>query len=200
MKRAVITGVAAAGAAALIAAGLHLRREREWESGGDRVDVRAAVEIATGETFDEVAERLGAAAGQTERDDSADQTVVVRVDWAGAEPDGELEVMLLDARVTPPKLLAADGGWAANGGTGSNWAGAYGVLAGRYDWLSRVSADETATAAVGAAATESGSVTAWFHQPDEGSIPLRDAGQELIVALVRMDGDGEVRWARRIAG
>lgn len=211
MRRSVIASVAAT--AVLVVTGfalLQVRREREWAGGGDGLAVDVEVALATGDTFDGVVVRLGAPPNRATRLNSADQSVVLRVRWSGASSaGGSFELIALDKRLHPPRPLAAEGGWTADGATGTNWAGAYEVLAERYDWLRGVAeADHTdatgttffPTAAVGAPATAAGTVTAWFRQWGEGPIPLTDPARDLVVALVHVDDGGEVRWARRIFG
>lgn len=209
MKRAVIAGAATAVVLAATLTAVHLRREHEWSHGGDDVTVAVSSELATRATFAQVTERLGASPGEATTLVTADQALVVRVTWSGATPTGSFQVVALDARVDPPQVLAADGGRTSTGATGSHWAGAYEELASRYDWLRGVAAanytdangmNSMPTAAVGAPATDSGSVTAWFRPMGTAPVPLKDATREVIVALIKVDDDGEVRWARRVAG
>ena len=58
------------------------------------------------------------------------------------------------------------------------------------------------SAAVEARATGAGTVCAWFRQWSAARIPFEDMSAEVVVALVYVDGDGdgEVRWARRVSG
>lgn len=211
VRRAVIASVVAA--AVLVVAGvvlLRVQREREWADGGDRLTVHVEVSLATQDTFEDVAVRLGAPPRTATRLHSASQSVVVRVRWsASAHSDGSFQLLALDGRVTPPRPLAADGGWNSEGATGSNWAGAYETLAQHYDWLAGVAeANYTdvngmtnfPTAAVDAPATEAGTATAWFRQWGDGPIPFADAKRDIVVALSYVDDGGEVRWARRIFG
>ena len=111
--------------------------------------------------------------------------------------------------MSPPRPLAADGGWSSGEATGSNWGSAYDALAERYDWLGGTAQTihtdahgmtNVPTAAVGAPATEAGTVTAWFHQWGEAPIAFADADRDIAVALVYLDDSGEARWARRILG
>ena len=202
-----------AAAAVLVVAGvvlLRVQREREWAHGGDRLTVQVEVALATRDDFDAVVVRLGTPPGQATRLHSADQSVVVRVRWSGAaRSPGSYELIALDGRVTPPRPLAADGGWNAEGATGSDWGGAYDVLAQHYDWLRGTSGanytdangmNSFPTAAVGAPATRAGTVTAWFRQWGEGRIPFADPNRDIVLALIHVGDGGEVRWARRIAG
>jgi hypothetical protein len=209
VKRAVIAGATTAVVLAATLTAVHLRREQEWSHGGDDVTVAVSSELATPATLAQVAERWGAPPGEATTLMTAEQVFVVRVTWSGATPTGSFQVVALDARVDPPQILAADGGWAANGATGSNWSSAYEELASRYGWLRRVAAanytdangmNSMPTAAVGAPAADSGSVTAWFRLIGTAPVPLKDAAGEVIVALIKVDDDGEVRWARRVSG
>ncbi|WP_412741108.1 hypothetical protein [Krasilnikovia sp. MM14-A1259] len=189
---------------------LHVQREREWTQGGDQLTVRAEVVLATHDTFGGVVAGLGVPAGEATRSENADQSVVVHVRWSGSpHSDGSFELIALDRRVFPARPLAADGGWNSEGGTGSDWAGAYEALAQHYDWLSGVAAanytdangmNTFPTAAVNAPAAEDGTVTAWFRQWGEGTIPFTDPAGEIVVAMFYVDDKGQVRWARRIYG
>lgn len=205
MKRSIIA-VAVAAVVAVVAGVVFLRagreREREWAHGGDRLAVGVEVVLADRATFASVAVRLGVPPGRATRPPGADQFVVVRIRWAGLSPlDGSMAVMLLDKRVTPPRPLAADAGWNADGGTGSTWGSSYEVLARKYDWLRGISVADLPTASVDAPAAPSGTVTAWFRQwGDAGSIPFADPTGETLVALAHQDEDGEFRWARRVHG
>jgi hypothetical protein len=207
----VIASVAAA--AVLVVAGvvlLRVQREREWSHGGDRLAVQVEIALATQDTFEGVVVRLGAPPRTATRLHSADQSVVVQVRWsASAHSDGSFQLIALDGRVTPPRPLAADGGWNAEGATGSGWGSAYEVLAQRYEWLGGVAQGNYTdvngmtnfpTPAVSAPAARAGAVTAWFRQWGDGRIPFADADRDVVVALIYVDGSGEVRWARRIFG
>lgn len=154
--------------------------------------------------------RLGAPPRTATRFHSADQTVVVQVRWsASAHSDGSFQLIALDGRVTPPRPLAADGGWNAEGATGSSWGSAYEVLAQRYEWLAGMAESNYTdpngihtfpTPAVRAPAASAGTVTAWFRQWGDGPIPFTDTERDIVVALFYVDGGGEVRWAKRVFG
>lgn len=193
-----------AAAVVLVVAGvvvLRVQREREWGHGGDRLTVGVDVALAGHGTFDGVAVRLGTPAGEAVRVESAEQTVVVRVRWSGSPwDDGSYQVIALDGRLSPPRPLAADGGWNSEGGTGSNWGSAYAALAQHYEWLGGTARADFPSAAVSATAAGSGTVTAWFHQWGDGPIPFADTDRGVVVALVYLDDSGEARWARRIFG
>jgi hypothetical protein len=192
------------------ATALHLRREREWAHGGDDVAVEVHAVVATEETFDDVAVRLGVPPGEAVRYSGAAQSIVVRVRWTGMVPTGGwFQMMVLDKRFDPGQLLAVDGSWGSEGGGGGNWASSYEILASRYAWLSGVARElyvdpprmyRQPTAAVSAAATGSGTVTGWYRQWRDGALPIDDPATDTLVALVLVDEDGEVRWARRVYG
>jgi hypothetical protein len=55
-------------------------------------------------------------------------------------------------------------------------------------------------AAVNAPATRTGTAIAWFRQRDADPVPVTDPARQIAVALVHVDADGEVRWARRVWG
>jgi hypothetical protein len=204
-------------AAVLVAAGvvfLRVQRDREWAHGGDRLTVDVEVALATQDTFDDVVVRLGVPPGKTNRDISAEQSVVVRIRWSGSKHShGWFDLIALDKRSRPARPLTAEGGWNSAGAQGSGWGSAYAALAEHYDWLAGTAEVDQAdasgvtvhrsapsrTASVSAPAATAGTATAWFRCGGDGTIPLTDAGREVAVALVYMD-DGEVRWARRIYG
>jgi hypothetical protein len=214
VRRWVIAGVAvavvAASAVVLGAAVLHTQREREWAHGGDGLGAEVEIVLATPQTFDEVAVRLGVPPGAATRSPGDHQSIVVRVRWSGLpRPDDSLQLIVLDGRLTPPRPLSADAGWNLGGTTGSQWASAYESLADHYDWLAGVAAggytDATGlnhlpAAAVHAGSGRSGTVTGWFRQWGDSPVPLADPTRDIIVALVDVGDDGEVRWARRVSG
>jgi hypothetical protein len=204
----VIAAASAALVAALAAGAVHVRRDHEWSHGGDKVKVTVETELATEATFPDVTSRLGVPAGEATAVLAAGQSVVVRVTWSGATNGGRFQLVALDGRVTPPRVLAADSGQVSDGTTGSNWASAYDVLPDHYDWLADVAPENHTdtygmnsmpTAAVGAPATPTGTATAWFHQPGDNPLPFRDPTQ-VVIALIKVDKSGDVRWAKRVAG
>ncbi|WBB54094.1 hypothetical protein [Verrucosispora sp. WMMD573] len=184
----------------------YVDREREWTRGGDQVTVTveavlpepdqvagAAVDFGWPEPVDNVI-------GTTDR-----QSVVLRLRWSGPHRKGHYQVILLDGRVAPARVVQPYAGWDADGDTGSNWAGAYDVLAERYGWLADTAAreepDGTFTTppnvgAVGTRATADGGLVAVFRLlPD--ALPMTDPSR-LVVAFCYVDPDGDVRWAKRI--
>ncbi|HEX5598542.1 MAG TPA: hypothetical protein VFX61_21365 [Micromonosporaceae bacterium] len=193
-----------------VVAVLKVQRDREWAHGGDDVKVHVEVALTTEDTFEDVVVRLGAPPGETTRYIGAEQTIVVQASWTDSPYDsGWFQLLVLDKRVVPPRPLAVDGGWNANGPTGSNWASAYEVLAEQYEWLRGVSSANFTdasgvstfrTAAVDAPATTAGTMTAWFWQWGDGQIPLAEVTTEVMVVLFYVDDSGEVRWARRSLG
>ncbi|MBL7258980.1 hypothetical protein JKJ07_32170 [Actinoplanes sp. LDG1-01] len=129
----------------------------------------------------------------------AQQTVLVEVDWNRGGLTGELGVIALDGRVTPPTLLAVAGSWTGQGDSGSTWLAAYNELAGRYDWLRGIGDHTTSPDAVTVPATTSGGLRAWMYQPTSGAAPFTSPDQ-IVVALIRVDRSGNAQWARRIKG
>ncbi|GIF01911.1 hypothetical protein [Paractinoplanes rishiriensis] len=202
---------------------LHVRREREWAHGGAGIDVSVDAVVATAQTFDDTVVRFGVPPGEAVRYVGAAQSLVVRVRWSGVQPAGGwFQVMVLDKRVNPGRLLTVDSSWSSEGASGGNWAGTYEILAERYDWLGGVAEElyvdadgwnHQPTAAASAPATESGTMTAWYRQirrgqhprhgepqPPDDTIPITDPAKDTLVAMVFVDEEGEVRWARRIFG
>lgn len=209
MRPFLTAGAAALAVVAATALAVDLRRDREWQHGGDDVTTTTELALTTAKTFGtEAAVRLGVPPGEATRHTSRDQTIVVRVTWSGLPDDGSLQLMMMDTRVTPPRPLAAEGGWTADGGTGTNWAGIYEALPEHYDWMQGFASIQKGnswttpfpTAAVTAGTGTSGTATAWFGQWGDGRIPLDDPARELALALVRVGDDNEVRWAKRIHG
>jgi hypothetical protein len=93
------------------------------------------------------------------------------------------------------------------GTPGSHWGSKYTILAEHYDWLSDTAAVRNNAgvsfpgSAVSARAASSGTVVAaWGTETSDGRPPLNDPQTEVLLTLVYVDDDGEVRWARRIFG
>ncbi|MEU4622085.1 hypothetical protein AB0G04_19235 [Actinoplanes sp. NPDC023801] len=120
VRRALFASVSAAAVLVIaVVVMLRVHRDREWAHGGDRLAADADVAVTTQDPFEGVVVRLGAPPGTAVRAHSADQTVVVQVRWsASPQAEGSYELITLDKRVTPPRPLAADGGWNFQGATG----------------------------------------------------------------------------------
>ncbi|GIF98229.1 hypothetical protein [Catellatospora citrea] len=201
--------IAVAGAVGVL---LKVQRDREWVHGGDDVDVAVGLRLADHETFDATVVMLG---GPSKHDTGAppgSQALVVRASWSEAPSDSghHYALIALDKRVSPPRLLSANGAWVAGDapeGTGSHWSSAYTELAEHYDWLAKTAmvTDERGVtfpgSAITAPALSSGTLVAtWFTDTADGRPPLTDPSAEVIIALVYVDDDGDVRWAKRIFG
>ncbi|NLU77598.1 hypothetical protein HCA58_04145 [Micromonospora sp. HNM0581] len=184
----------------------YVDREREWAHGGDQVAV--TVEAVLPEP-DQVADSV-VAFGWPEPVDSVigdpdRQSVVLRLRWSGPTRKGHYQVILLDSRMEPARVVQPYSGWDAAGGTGFNWAGAYDVLADRYPWLADTATREEPdgtfgtpgnVGAVGTRATADGSLIAVFRLVP-GAVPLTDPSR-LAVAFCYVAPDGDVRWAKRV--
>lgn len=178
------------------------RRDQEWAHGGDGVDARARITATGPAGFGDalVAAGVGREAGIAR----AAQMYVVHVSWSGT-PDqgGSYEFLLLDRRLSPPTPVRGFGVWDAEGGTGSNWSGAYESLADHYPWLARTASQHTDqgwtndTDALGVDATDSGDGTLAYYL-DPGQLETSSPERDLLLAMVFVDADGEVRWARKV--
>ncbi|WFE47385.1 hypothetical protein [Verrucosispora sp. WMMD1129] len=184
----------------------YVDREREWARGGDQVAV--TVEAVLPEP-DQVADAVVAFGWPKPADnvvgDPDRRSVVLRLRWSGPPRKGHYQVILLDGRVEPARVVQPYAGWDADGDTGSNWAGAYDVLAERYAWLADTATREDPegtfttpphVGAVGTRATADGSLIAVFRLLP-GALPLTDPSR-LVVAFCYVDPDGDVRWAKRV--
>lgn len=200
--------VVALGVGSVVAVAFKVRRDREWAHGGDALTAQIQLRLADAQSLPAAAVALGYPADEPVLLPSEfPQSVVVRVQWRGpAHRGGSYQLIVLDKRLTPPRPLPVYGGWNANGGTGSNWAGAYEKLAEQYDWLAGTASVQDATGgwtsvgqAVDAPATDPGALTAIFLVPP-GDPPVTDTAAHLLVSLFYVDDSGEVRWARRVAG
>jgi hypothetical protein len=96
VRTSLVAGAAALVVVAATAVTLDLRRDREWQHGGDDIATTADVALTTAKTFDTEAVRLGVPPGEATRHINRDQTVVVRVTWSGLPDDGSLELMMMD--------------------------------------------------------------------------------------------------------
>ncbi|MCW2776265.1 MAG: hypothetical protein JWN91_4591 [Nocardioides sp.] len=178
------------------------RRDQEWEHGGDDVDVQARIE-ATGR--DGFGDALVAAGVPSEPGPTvAGQMVVVQASWDSTpDPDGTFAFILLDDRLDPPLPLRGYGGWGPGGPTGTHWAGSYEDLSEHYSWLARTASAQTSdgwtdtTEAVGlsAVAAGDGTLAYWFDKDD---LPTAHPERDLLLAVVFVDADGVVRWARKV--
>ncbi|MEV4714773.1 hypothetical protein [Micromonospora sp. NPDC049374] len=184
----------------------YVDREREWTHGGDQVAV--TVEAVLPEP-DQVADAVVAVGWPEPADnvigDPDRQSVVLRLSWSGPSRQGHYQVILLDGRVEPARVVRPYTGWDAEGGTGSNWAGAYDVLAERYPWLADTATREEPegtfttpdnVGAVGTRAIADGSLIAVFRLAP-GALPLTDPAR-LVVAFCYVGPDGDVRWAKQV--
>ncbi|MFV2101189.1 hypothetical protein [Micromonospora sp. LOL_024] len=181
-------------------------REHEWRSGGDAVTVTVEALLPGPDQVSDLAAAHGSRnAGQTVVGDPDDQSVLLRLHWSGPGQPGSYQVILLDDRDLPARVVRPFLGWNASGGTGSSWSGSYEVLAERYDWLAGVaprpwSSDSLRTpdtlGAVGTRAVADGSLVAVFRM-GVGAAPLTDPSR-LVVAFCYVETDGEVRWAKKV--
>lgn len=183
------------------------QRAGEWQHGGDDVTVDAAVTTPSAQDFPTVLAQLGGPADEAAPGGA--QPVVAHVSWDGTPSSGgTYAFVLLDGRVAPPAPLHGYGGWwrgdpAGAQGTGPHWDGRYDVLGEHYGWLAgtrsvRTGAGWTDRAeALGVPATEKGEATLAYFL-DRNDLPVGSPAHELRLALVFVDEDGEVRWARRV--
>ncbi|RIV36899.1 hypothetical protein [Micromonospora radicis] len=180
-------------------------QERDWERSEAAVAVTAeALLPAPGQVADLTAAH-GWRDGAAVTGEPGNQSVLLRLSWSGPGQQGSYQVILLDTRTDPARVIRPHSGWDAAGSTGFNWAGAYEVLAQRYDWLAGTAArpwsSDSLTApdnlgAVGTRATAAGSLVALFRM-GVGAEPLTDPSH-LVVAFCRVGADGEIRWAKRV--
>jgi hypothetical protein len=201
-----------------------VQRDHEWAHGGDRMTVDVEVRLADPGTFDSTIAALGTPPGKSLGLAKA-QAVVAQVTWTGwAASDGWFQLVALDKRESPSRVLAGEGGWTPIGMSwnptgllGSSWVGSYDtVLAEHYDWLAGLqparsptgsyTAARTRTPSVNVPSTESGTATVWFTLPENA--PQIADPSNIIIGLVYVQGAGlgrttleaHVRWARRIFG
>lgn len=154
------------------------QRNDEWQHGGDAVAARATFEDA--------------------------KPWVLKATWTGSpDTDGTYQFILLDDRVTPARPIHAEGVQTASGGEGSNWAGAYNVLPDHYPWLAGVAPERSengwtdSAEALSADAAKTGTATLRFR-PAPDDLSTERPEDDLILAMVFVDADGEVRWARQV--
>ncbi|GAA1364288.1 hypothetical protein [Catellatospora chokoriensis] len=211
-RRKVIATVLAIAVAGAVGVLLKVQRDREWAHGGDDVDVVVDLRLAGNETFDATVVMLGGPSRHQTGAPLGTQALVVRASWSEAPSDNghHYALIALDKRVSPPRLLGANGAWVVGGapeGTGSHWSSAYTELAEHYDWLARTAmvTDERGvsfpgSAIIAPALSSAALVATWFTDTADGRPPLADPQAEVLIALVYVDDDGEVRWAKRIFG
>jgi hypothetical protein len=195
----VLAGLIGVGALALVQR--HQRAE-EWADGADAVDARAEVVTATPAQLPEALARFGVD-GELGVSRTP-QAVVAHVTWDGTPSSGgTYEFVLLDDRLSPPRPLRAYGGWGSDGPTGSGWDGRFDVLGEHYPWLAGTTPVRTGAGwadraeAIGVPATGTGEATLAFHL-DRDDLPTGDAAGDLVLAMVFVHEDGDVRWARQI--
>ena len=197
----VVLGLVAVGVVTLVQRDV---RTQEWERGGDDVTVRAEVATATPQEFPTVlAARGGPAAEVAPR---TSQAVVAHVTWQDAPAgDGTYAFVLLDDRVSPPAALRAYGSWSPGDpdGEGPHWDGRYDALGEHYPWLAGTESRNTGsgwtndTDALGVPAADAGAATLAFFL-DPADPPVERPAEDLTLALVHVDQDGDVRWARKV--
>jgi hypothetical protein len=95
---------------------------------------------------------------------------------------------------TPGGALRPVGGWNVDGDAGSNWASAYEALSEHYPWLAGL-ARALRDVRRGRAGGRAGSLTALFQA--RPGLPMRNSN-DVVVVVFLVDGDGEVRWAKRL--
>ncbi|GGM61358.1 hypothetical protein GCM10011608_53050 [Micromonospora sonchi] len=180
------------------------QRERERTAGPDAVTVTVEAMLPEPDQVSDLAAAYGWRDGVVVGDPD-NQAVLLRLRWNGPPQPGTYQVILLDNRVTPPRVVRPIDGWDAAGSTGTNWAGSYEKLAARYDWLAdAVSRPESSDSlrtpdnlgAVGTSAVAGGSLVALFRM-GLGAAPLTDPS-DLLVAFCHVDPTGTPRWAKPV--
>ncbi len=195
-----VLGLVAVGAVAWVQ---RASRADEWEHGGDGVTVQAEIATASAQDFPAVLAAHGGPADQVPA--RTPQSVVAHVTWQGAPTSGTYAFVLLDGRLSPPAPLRGYGGWwpADPEGTGPHWDGRYEELSAHYPWLAGTASKRTGsgwrndTDALGVPATEQGSATLAYYL-DRADLPAERPAEELVLAMVLVGEDGEVRWARQV--
>ncbi|TCB98048.1 hypothetical protein E0H26_10715 [Micromonospora zingiberis] len=180
-------------------------QEREREQGGGTVQVTAEALLPAASEVADLTAAHGWREGANITGDPQNQSVLLRLSWSGPRQEGTYQLILLDTRTTPARVIRPHSGWDAAGSTGFNWADEYETLAQRYDWLAGTAArpwssDSLTTpdnlGAIGTRATTAGSLVALFRM-GLGAEPLTDPAH-LVVAFCHVDADGKVRWAKRV--
>lgn len=181
------------------------QRSEEWAHGGD--DVAVTAQVRATDRADYPAALTAAGVEEEPAYPRSRQSFVVEVSWHGSSgSDGSYAFLMLDGRLSPPKPLGAAAVWSDDGATGPGWDGRYGALAEHYPWLARTAAVRTA----GGSFRDSAEALLLHDSPQgEGrgvlsfylpkpELPTSSPEDDLILAMVRIDEEGEVRWARRV--
>ncbi|WP_020525962.1 hypothetical protein [Catelliglobosispora koreensis] len=181
------------------------QREHEWARGGDAIEVQVEFRAIDEQTFHAALKEF---TGVEDRKTGFLATgFMAKVTWTGAHLDrGDFTFSALDKRVIPPRIMSGQGISVDGKTQGTFWGSAYAVLAEHYDWFADATPELTAQGwttgdAAGSATPVSptGSAVVWFSGPANLSLsPTSDS--DVILALIYSDDEGEVRWARRIAG
>ena len=178
------------------------RRDQEWQHGGDPVTAQARVIATAPSGFGDAL----VAVGETPEPgvSSAEQMYVVHVSWEGSpDSDGSYQFILLDGRLSPPKPIAGYGAWSDGSDEGANWSGAYEVLPDHYSWLAGTASRHTADGwtndsdALGVSAGRSGQANLAFMLGRD-DLPTAQPAEDLLLAMVFVADDGDVRWAKQV--
>lgn len=177
------------------------RRDEEWAHGGDGVDVTAQVQAASRSDYPDVMEAAGVPGEYPQP--GAVEAFVVQVSWDAPDDDGSYAFVLLDDRLSPAKPLGASGSWGKGGG-GPHWSGNYEALSEHYPWLAGTAAGRTPSGgftsdndALGLYPSAGEGVLSFYLPAD--SITTSHPEDDLVLAMVHTDDDGEVRWARKVS-
>ena len=180
------------------------QRDDEWAHGGDDIDVTAQIQATTPQDYPDALEALG-----VRREPAyprVSQMYLVKVSWTGAPTGGYYAFVLLDGRLSPPEPLGGSGSWGVDGsgGGGPHWDSSYEALSEHYPWLAGTASvrntDDSYSMdndALSLAPAADGEGVLSFYLPKAG-IPTVRPEDDLLLAMVRTDDDGEVRWARKV--
>ena len=166
---------------------------RDWEHGGDAVQVTARIAVADNQAELDAASRTAGIRDQYFVRRSDEQVYLVDVEWTGATPSvGSFEFVLLDHRLDPPGLVPGMAVYSDAGGrNGSGWNSEYAVLAEHYDWLARAARRETSggpflghsdQSSVSLPVTESGGGTLVLFLPKD-QLPTEDPVEAFFCCL-----------------
>ncbi|MEU6021346.1 hypothetical protein [Micromonospora sp. NPDC047134] len=181
------------------------QRQREHNASPEAVTVTVEAMLPQPDQVADLAAAYGWRDGSAPVEDPDDQSVLLRLRWSGPGQPGTYQVILLDNRLDPPRVVPPTGGWDATGSTGFNWAGSYETLAGRYDFLAgAVSRPESSDSlrtpdnlgAVSTRAVAEGDLVALFQMGPAAAL-LTDPA-DLLVALCYVDPTGTPRWAKPV--